>query len=171
MRTSDLYTRTNDSWQAKPHELPKLTGQEAVSAVKRLYRKATGRAFKGKFKVTSGNRRTWIWNGVYVVNPDQGWHDIVHDVSHLCHRKINRGEKPHSPRHARLEKMLIEHIISNGWLDGALKREEKPEPPKSEIRVERLKARLERWLRIERRAATAIKKINRSLRYYEKKAS
>jgi hypothetical protein len=88
------------------------------------------RSLKIPVKVTTGNRETWVRRGVFYVNPNNrttlqpGWHDIVHSVSHYCHRRMFPRHKPHDGRgtHAWIERTMIGHVVNLGWLEGKLKR-------------------------------------------------
>jgi hypothetical protein len=71
-----------------PKPLPTLTGPEAIAVAKRLWRDATGKAWPGKWQLTSGNRRTWPDGMTFMVNPDQGWRGMVHDLSHAAHNRL-----------------------------------------------------------------------------------
>src|ERR1051325_3538871 len=99
--TQDRYIRVNAEW---PPDLPPLTPQEAVSAAKRLYRFGTKKPWGRAIKLTSGNRHTWARYGVLYVNPDQGWRSLVHDMSHLAHRRLRPSLSGHDWRHAHLER-------------------------------------------------------------------
>lgn len=167
------YATVNASW---PEVMPVPTGPEAITAVKRLYRFAMGKPWKGKVQLTSGRRHTWPRYGIYYVNPNRegwsfsGWKDIVHAVSHYCHRRLYPGKRPHDHRHEWLEKEMINYVVSHGWLDGKLKRA-KPEAPKSDpkqIRYQRICNRIATWERKERRAKTALRKLVRTKTYYER---
>lgn len=158
------YERVNGSW---PTQLPELTPQEAVSAARRLYRFGVGRRFEGSVRVTSGNRYTWTRRGVLYVNPEKGWTHLVHDLSHYAHRRKNPHLKPHEG-HAWLEREMIEHVISRGWLDGKLKREQKPSVNPTVGRYTRLCERIERWERKLQRAQTALKKLRKSKARYDR---
>lgn len=173
---------TNDGRDIKP------TPQEAMSAAKRLYRFAMKRPFKGKVKLTSGNRYTWIKSGVLYVNPDQGagivnrhlggklmrsgggWHELVHAMSHYCASRLYPRGKPHGAQHAFLEKEMIEHVVNSGWLEGKLKRPEKPQPEidVKQIRRDRVLRRIEAWEAKRRRAENALKKLRKQARYYDR---
>jgi len=159
------YARVNGTW---PSPLPALTSQEAVSAGKRLYRLAMGRAFKGTMQVTSGRNYSYVRNGVFYVNPDRGWHDLVHDISHYTFRRLHPGHLPHDWRHAALERRLVEAVVSKGWLDGKLKREAKPKPELRTVRHQRILARIKAWEAKQRRAENALKKLYKQQAYYEK---
>src|SRR5262245_53561151 len=76
---TEWYARTNALW---PATLPPLTAEEAVKAGKKLYRFVMGKAWLLPVKITSGNRYSYASGGVLSVNPDKGWHDLVHDLSH-----------------------------------------------------------------------------------------
>jgi hypothetical protein len=162
------YERVNGTWPTPPSQLPKLTGQEAISAAKRLYRLGTGKAFVGKWEVTSGNRHSYPRWGRFWVNPEKGWHALVHNLSHVCHRKVNPTHKPHSPSHAWLERKLIEHVVTEGWLDGKLRLPEKPKADTGDVRYERVLSRIASWERKAKRAANALKKLSRTKAYYDR---
>lgn len=171
------YEHVNAAWPAGTNDGRDLkpTPQEAVSAAKRLYRFAMKRPFKGKVKLTSGNRYTWIRSGVLSVNPDWrngGWHELVHLMSHYCASRLYPNAKGHGTQHHFLEKEMIEYVVKSGWLDGKLKREtkakEKPDPVA--LRAERVLKRIEAWERKRRRAETALRKLKRQQRYYEARA-
>lgn len=167
---STVYARCEAAW---PKDLPKLTGPEALSAVKRLYRFAMKKPWPGKLKLVTGNRYTWPSGGVFHVNParrgaqEAGWHDIVHFVSHYCHRKLNPGTRPHDHMHATLERKMIEHVVASGWLDGKLKRPAKAKPVIRDVRYASILKRIESWERKERRARTALRKLRAAQTRYE----
>jgi hypothetical protein len=152
------YARLNALW---PQPLPALSEQEAISAAKRLYRLASGRAFKGTFRITSGNRRTWIRQGVFVVNPAHGWKNLVHAVSHLAHYKCHPGKSGHHWTHLDYERRLTEAVLSKGWLDGALRRAAPVAVDKRLIAQQRIIARIAAWETKQRRATTALAKLQR----------
>jgi hypothetical protein len=166
--TARRYEKVNALWPESA--LPSLTAQEAISATKRLYRLGTGKAFKGKFKIATGNRRTWIRNGVFVVNPSKGWHDLVHSISHLSHYKTHPGKSGHHYTHADFERRMIEAVVSKGWLDGGLKREAPVQPDKATLRYQRILTRITSWERKLKRAENALRKLRRSKTVYERKA-
>ena len=177
MNISDWYERVNAAW---PTDVPALTAEEAVKAAPRLYLAGMGTRWNGEVKVTSGNRYSWIRRGVMSVNPDRreriggGWAALVHDLSHYMHRRVNRGIKPHSKEHARLELKLIKKVVADGWLDGSLKpkTKEAPEAPSKDDerrkKYERVLASIKRWETKAKRADTYLKKLNRSKRALER---
>lgn len=100
------YQGVNRSWPEGTSDGRNLkpTPQEALSAARRLYRFALKKPFKGKMKLTSGNRYTWIRSGVFYVNPDYrggGWHELVHLISHQMAQRLYPNHPSHGGRHAR----------------------------------------------------------------------
>jgi len=180
------YANVNGAW---PDTVPVPTPQEALAGARRLVRLALKLGppnvvpwrtkFGGKFELTSGNRFTWTRRGVFYVNPDKpewgvgrGWQTMCHDIAHWAHRRLYGG-KPHTAQHAFIERKLAEYVVSNGWLDGKLKRPEKPTPKPSTIdkqrdRLAATEASIKRWLTKERRAKTALRKLAIRKRYYER---
>jgi hypothetical protein len=161
---------TNDGRDIKP------TPQEALAGAKRLYRIAMGRPFRGKIQLTSGRRYTYIRRGVFYVNPDQrtwkgggGWHEIVHGISHYASARLYPNASGHGHQHAFTEKQLIECVVNKGWLDGKLKRPDKPKAKLDvkAVRYQRVLKRMERWEAKRKRAEQALKKLRRQKAYYE----
>jgi len=123
----DWYQRVNEAWPgydpvAKCHHLPALTFPEAARAARLLWRYALGSTLRLRVVETSGNRRTWIYDGELRVNPELGWNELTHDLSHLFQRVRDPTTTPHSKEHARLELRLVRR----GWLDGRLKDAPRP---------------------------------------------
>lgn len=79
-----------------PQPLPKLTAAEAERAAKRLYRYVFKKAWTGPVAVTSGRNYSYIRSGVLRVNPDKGWTEMVHNLSHSFAYRLDRSTKPHS---------------------------------------------------------------------------
>jgi len=175
------YARVNGAW---PEATPKPTAQEAIAGTRlllregfRFYGMASHANQKRKFKITSGRRHTWPRRGVWHVNPDRthsafaGWKEIVHSVSHWCHAKRYPDIRGHDISHAALEKHLVEYVIAKAWLQGALKREPRPASPKADVRsvrYQRVLLKLQAWRTKAKRAKTAITKLEKQQRYYEK---
>lgn len=161
------YHSVNSKW---PDTLPELSGEEALAAAKRLYRFAMKRAWRGKWKLTSGRRYTWPRGGTFYVNPKRdgwaqgGWHDLVHMMSHYCHRQLRPQDKPHDPRHEYLERDMVAYVIRSGWLDGKLRKVPKPKPDTKVEKLASIEARIKRWRSKQKRAATALKKLERQQR-------
>lgn len=165
MNIRDWYDRTNALW---PAQVPKLSGPEAVRALRRLYRFGTGRTLVAAVEVTSGNRETWR-RGVWKVNPEKGWLDLVHSVSHWCWRLQQGGERPHSKAHARFEARMVREVLRRGWLEGKLRdpvRPPAPPPDLQALRQARTLAAIARWETKAKRAATALRKLRRRAAYY-----
>jgi len=168
------YHAVNSRW---PETLPDLEPGEAISAAKRLYRRAMGRPWKGTWKLTSGRRFTWPRRGVFYVNPkrersrETGWHDLVHMISHYCHRQKNPGQRPHAAGHESIERDLVLYVREQGWLDGRLRRPEKAKPDVKAVRYERVVAGIARWETKLRRAETALRKLKRQRARYERLAA
>jgi hypothetical protein len=160
----EWYRRVNEAW---PSKVPPLTEAEALRAAKRLFRFAMGYTFRGPVKVTSGRRYTWVRRGVLYVNPEQGWHSLVHLISHYCHdRSVGAEDQGHNAKHARAELRMIKEVIKRGWLEGKLKDKPKAERPVAAIderavRLAHTDAAIERWERKAKRAANALKKLRR----------
>jgi len=174
------YDSVNSQWPEGTNEGRDLkpTPQEAMAAARRLYRLGFGKPFKGKIVLTSGNRATWIRGNVLYVNPDQrqwwcstggGWHEIVHGMSHYVAARLHGSAHDH--RHAWIERTMIEHVVKSGWLDGKLRRPEKPKPTaddKRRAKLDGIERRLASWRTKRKRAETAIRKLERQRAYYEK---
>jgi hypothetical protein len=181
MTIAEWYERVNAAW---PQLIPKLTAAEAVAAGKKLYRFGMRKTWRGPVHVGSGNRHTWIRHGVMTVNPDGGWHALVHGLSHYCHLRTRRWdigeepEKPHSRGHARMELRMVKEVVRRGWLDGKLARGAEDRARRAaEKRMDRttpafklacLRTREKRWITRTRRAATALSKIRRRITRLEK---
>jgi hypothetical protein len=148
-----------------------MTGVEAVQAGKRLYRLVMGTTWKGKWKAGRGNHRTYPRGSTFLINPGQGWHNMVHDLSHYCHRQLHPGQRPHDGRgtHAFIERTMIQHVVNSGWLEGKLRRPEKPKPSIDikQVRYQRTLAKIKAWQTKQKRAKTALRKLERTKAYYE----
>jgi hypothetical protein len=114
---------------------------------------------------------------VFYVNPNRqgwgfsGWKEIVHGVSHYAHRRKHPDKKPHDFRHLLLEREMVQYAVENGFLDGKLKRAEKPLPPARDVKVARaqkLADQIARWEAKERRARAALKKLRPKLARYQR---
>jgi hypothetical protein len=186
------YESVNNSWACDTREMRKPTGKEALKACRLLLREGF-RAFgsrrqvtrKRRFKLTSGRNRTWpvgsetsrrgeivqVWN----VNPNEcnlGFAEIIHSVSHWVHQAVNPGlVRQHGGGHnghAHIEQYLVDWVRKQRWVEYGLKvRPDKPKPTKDEKKAAKLAStlkRLEAWRAKERRATTAIRKLNASVK-------
>jgi len=173
MPEAELWDRlVNSKWPADKNLIP--TDQEAIRGAKRLYKKAMGRPWKGEVKITSGNRHTWIRRRVMFVNPNYRWHrgwpGIVHDLSHWAHHKKNPNDRPHSSKQAYIERDLVDYLLAQGWLDGALKpKPSKPKPDIVVLRYQRILDREARWKSKLSRAENALTKATKERRDYERR--
>ena len=162
----EWYRRVNETWPAGP--LPKLTPDEAWRAARRLFRFETGDSRVDHLVVTSGNRRTLVRGRTLIFNPVDGWHTLVHIVSHYACPGV------HGADHARCEMAMIKEVIKRGWLTGALATPEEPPAPPPSLnaarieKMQRIEARIARWESKKKRAETALKKLRKSLKYYER---
>lgn len=188
---SNLYDRlVNSRW---PEPCPAPTPEEAMRGAKRLYRVAMGRPWRGKVKLVSGNRHTWIKGGVLLVNPARddtpqwareyrrkrgfepscytGWQEIVHSISHYCHHRLHPDARSHNDKQAYLERDLTKYVIEHGWLNGRLKPKTVDKPPRDIIkeRYARVLVREQNWARKFTRAKRALSKATRERGSYEKK--
>lgn len=169
---AEWYQRVNAAW---PEDVSIPTAEEAVRAVRKLYRFVKGHKLGLPIQITSGNRYTYAHGGMLYVNPNcrgRGWRELVHDLSHWLHQET--GDKPHAKSHARLELRLAKEVVKRGWLAGTLKTPEKPEqagPDPKVLRHQRILRRMELWLAKKRRAERALTKLTRQARYYERAAA
>jgi hypothetical protein len=166
---AENYQRINATWGV---DIPPLTELEAVRAARKLFRFTMRRTFNGKVFVTSGRRYTWIRRGNIYVNPEKGWKELVHMISHWCCHRMRPEAKNHSKVHARFEQRMVKEVLKRGWLQGTLKTE--PVVINSlDVKMARLDKREREWLRRLRRAQTALKSIKRSktatLAYHKRK--
>lgn len=173
--------RVNDQWGGLK---PVLSPEASVAAAKRLYRHAMGKAWTGKWEVTSGRRYTWPRHGTFYVNPDRvafgasGLRDIVHLISHWCHRRLHPGDKPHSIRQLRLEAKLTKFAIAR-WGPAAPEPkakaapvvvvEVKAKPDKVVQRYQRMVARRDKWRRELDRAKRLAAKAEVEVRTYRRR--
>lgn len=164
----DIHAKQPDAW---PDIIPRLTGEEAERAARRLWRFALGETYDGKVRVASGNRYNWFRHGELVVNPGRGWRALVHDLSHYFVSRENPAMRSHSKFHAKFEAKLIREVLRRGWLEGKLKTPEKPAPTLQDKRrheLELIEAGIDRWQKKLTRAERAIAKLRKRQRYYEK---
>jgi len=172
-REAGLWDRlVNDKW---PQPVPLPTEAEAIAGARRLFRKATGRAWRGRVRIASGNRHTWVRRGVLYVNPTYrwrpGWPGIVHGIAHYAHYLKHPDDPPHSDRQAYTERDLVDYVLAQGWLDGKLKRPATTKPKRDPVkdRYQRILAREKTWESKLKRAENALAKVRRERREYERR--
>lgn len=159
MTRREWYERVNAAW---PAVVPPLTADEAVRALRRLYRFSHRATLRSRIVVTSGRRHTQRRRLVWYVNPERGWTDLMHVLSHYAERSGHNGT------HARMELRMIKEVIKRGWLDGKLKPAPRPvavRDPRAERRA-RAAAALERWQRKLKYAQHKVAHYVRSVRRY-----
>ena len=168
----------SDQWGGRR---PILSPEESLAAARKLYRHATGKAWRGKWALVSGNRLTYPRNGTFYVNPDRvynserGLRDIIHLISHYCHRRLHPHDKPHSLRQLRLEARLTKFALERRWHEGALKATAKPikapapKPDAVALRYRRMVSRRDKWKAEAIRATRLLEKAERELRAYERR--
>lgn len=159
--------RRPDDGSIWPDTVPELSAAEAVRAAKRLFRYACGETLVMPVVVTSGRRYSYIRRHTLYVNPERGWKNLVHELSHSFDQWVN-GRSGHNKHHALLERRMAREVVRRGWLDGRLKDAPKPEPSADEKRVaaartalDRIEARMEAWQRKSMRADNALTKLTR----------
>lgn len=164
---------------------PILSAEESVAAARKLYRHAMGRTWTGPVRVVSGNRYTWVRDGVLSVNPDKrefhtrGLRSIIHDLSHYCHSRLHPKDAPHSRRQARLEAKMAKFAIDRGWHEGKPVRTvrakaEQAEAPKPKVdvvkvRYQRIVARRDKWAKEMERAKRLWAKAQIEARAYRRR--
>ena len=138
----------------------------AKNFIRAMYRQVMKKKFPYRFHIGSGNRRTWAEYGTFTVNPDQGWHDINHDMSHWLERRLSGSA--HSDSQLRLEQDGAALICRRFLRD-----EPYVDPKKARdmvaVRAARVDAGVKRWEAKLKRAATALKKLKKQQKYYQAK--
>lgn len=169
MTIAEAYEKAN---VVKPeHTITPLTFEEAKKAVKKMWRHLTGETFHLPIVETSGNRYTWPHSGTFRVNCEKGWDDLIHLFSHWYYQKTNHG-RPHSKKHARIEKNLRKWAVKLGWMNGSLKKEEAvQETNPVHDKAEKAKKMMDKWTRKLKLAKTMLRKWTLKAKYYDKKAS
>lgn len=167
---SDYNRIMRKAWDGVPaQQMSNVWKRHAASYVRAFWKSQVGRKFLWKIRFGTGNRRSWLRNGVFTVNPDQGWHDVNHDMSHFIEQR--KGDGGHGDVHLERERLGAE-LIRKRFL------EEGPEPviEKSPVdliakRSASIDTRIEKWEKKLKRATAALKKLRKQKRYYVKKLS
>jgi len=176
--------------EAWPDPMPPLSTEEATKAARLLWRFVNDRFYREKYgvsraayykklgrkapkavdpkvKMTSGRRYNRLLYRGFVLNPGRGWENMVHELSHDFHNRVNRGKAPHSVEHSYLEKAMVAYVLECGWLEGKLKPVEKPAKlpkPKPDPRVvahDRVCKRITAWKLKLKRATSALAKLEK----------
>lgn len=156
--------------KAWPEKVPKLTEAEAERAARRLYRFVFKKPCPYPTIITSGRNHSYIRSGKLRVNPQNGWKEFIHGLSHSFYGRLHPSAKPHSGQHGSLERHMVQYAIESGWIDGKLKPKTttKVVDPKQAIYKQTI-ASIGRWEAKQRRAENALKKLETKRKYYEKK--
>lgn len=140
--------------------------RHAASYCRAMYKKATGRKLNLPIRYGTGNRLTWARDGVLTINPSSGWKEINHDFTHWIERRTT-GDA-HSDHHLQLERDGAQMIRRRFLTDGPEPKVEKPKRDLVAERAKRVDANIERWEKKLKRAETALKKLRKKKRYYDK---
>lgn len=156
------YRLLNEQW---PKDIPPMTDRDVKFAARVLYRKVMGKKFTGTLTVKHRGR-SWVNRWRIIGNSHQGWHSVVHDWSHDLHKMLYPKETPHGPHQAYIERTMVEEVVARGWLTGRLNvpKVEKPKPSEVELDLKRTEKLLKKWKTKQKRAATAIAKLERQQR-------
>lgn len=160
---TDHYDVVNAAW---PKDIPPCSREEAKRAALKLMLAFAGRRYSRHVYV----RKCWIAASEPYNDIRRGWRRLVHDLSHIVYRiEHKRGVfHAHGGIHARLEHAMIQHVLEKGWLTGKLKEKVAPKATPTD-KAARIAERIKRWESKLRRAETALKKLRRTARYYEKR--
>lgn len=115
----------NRKWDSVELDTP--SDENAIKGARALWRKATGKAWKGKVEIVKrSNQYTWFSRrniNNMVVNPrrpmpihghiKEGWPEIVHSISHMAHYHLRPKERPHSDHQLNLEAKLTTYALSD----------------------------------------------------------
>jgi len=115
---TDHYQQVEQAWGEllAPASQP-VPKEKAIEVALNIYEFMFGKKFKGKTRLTSGHRYTWVRRGVLVVNPDfkqthaSGWRALVHDLSHYGHSRINPENNGHGRIHAKFEAEIAQYVV------------------------------------------------------------
>ena len=114
----DHYQQVEDAWGDKKELASQPVPKEnAIDIALAVYNFMFGKPFKGKTKLTSGHRYTWIRRGTLVVNPNfeqthaSGWRALVHDLSHYGHSRLNPKNNNHGRIHAEFEAEIAKYVV------------------------------------------------------------
>jgi hypothetical protein len=103
-----------------------VAGRAATTAARLLYRQFVENRTKGYklagvengqsttvgLKDAKDVRPPWQWEHIIVVNPQKGWRDLIHRLSHKFHARLHSNAKEHDERHADLEAEMASWVVS-----------------------------------------------------------
>jgi hypothetical protein len=168
------YDSVNTLWNAIT--LPPVTREEATRGLALLCKRFGGTQHGGPSMARpySSKRVRECWITRSEARLSKGWARLVHDVSHAIFSARHPGLRPHHPAHVAIEREMTAYVIAAGWLGGSLKSKAKEQPPR-EARLaskrEQLVERLARWQTKQKRAGTAIRKLQRQLKAHDRNAA
>lgn len=134
MAKSSAYSEF-DVYSGTLARLPHPSGKEAIAVARRVWRRAVGKSWPGTWSAGRGNHRTYPRGWTFLVNPGEGWAEIIHDMSHHAYSQLTRHgghykricseaklkdyqaagwgreNRHHNPNHAALEKRMVAHAI------------------------------------------------------------
>ena len=88
------------------------------SAVKRVWRKLAGKPCPLHLAIVKRGR-SWVRYNIekhrweFRLNPKQGWHDVMHDVTHYLHSRLYPRDRSHCDRHLEMERLAAEIVVKN----------------------------------------------------------
>jgi hypothetical protein len=112
-----------------------------------------------------GARKCWASSKPTRGN-NTGWGRLIHDIGHMVYRYRHPGNRPHGAGEEAIETHVAYYVrFQTDWLTGGLAEKPRQKPHK----IPMLEERLANWEAKQRRAETAIKKLNKQLKYYRSK--
>lgn len=161
---------------ALPDPLPAISRAEAARAVAKIFARFGGlehgspdmkRPARNRYGAgrREGVRTCWISpKPTRASDHLKGWGRLIHDVSHDLFAQRCPRLPPHHNSHARLEAEIAAYAVAQGWLSGKLAPKPKAAPSPAQKRADQLAGiddKLARWRTKAKRAANAIRKLER----------
>lgn len=161
----------------------RFTGEEALAAVKKLWRRCGRKAVSAPHVEFKRAGSTWSHASLWMIrlSPNADWLTLVHEVAHvLVERDPKRKprERAHGKRHARVVDRLCRYVLKKGWMDGTLfearawkelRRVPKAKPPERarkialrEAQIRRLDRRIKSLTTRRRTAARSLQALLRA---------
>lgn len=169
------YDDVNSAWGGVT--VPPITQKESVPLFAKLIKKFGRHEDRGTMVVpywARKGRRVWAspkpQDTTRASNGGlPGLGRMIHDASHVVFEWRHPTFLTHSHRHAELEREMIQFVVTKGW---HLPKPKKPKPakvvPTAADKLARILAAEKRWTTKLKRADTALKKLARQRRYYER---
>lgn len=105
-------------------------------------------------------RRCWL-SSKPGYDIQKGWARLVHDMGHRIFRHHRPRARPHDVGHESIELAMAQYVVTCGWLDGKLRPYEPSIEDRRMAKLANIEARITRWTTKAKRAATALRKLNR----------